>query len=109
MKWFKASVAREGYDDETVADIVVKKAKAIGSAVRFEDVVPPEFILPSLLAVACSGDRVLGLGGGAAIQYLAACRAFPKRAFRWAIVEHPAMVRRAMDMQTESLRFFSSL
>jgi putative methyltransferase (TIGR04325 family) len=106
MRWFKPQP--QGYDDEAVADLVIRKTKAIDAAVRLEDILPAEFLLPTLMAIACSGDRVLDFGGGAGLQYLAASRAFPRRAFRWAIVEHPLMLRRTKELERENLKFFSS-
>jgi putative methyltransferase (TIGR04325 family) len=106
MRWFRRQP--QGYDDEAVADLVVRKVKGIDPAVRLDEVVPPEFLLPSLMAIACSGDRVLDFGGGAGLHYLVASRAFPRRIFRWAIVEHPLMMRRASDLEHENMRFFSS-
>jgi hypothetical protein len=85
MKWFKAVAQPEGYNDEALADLVVRKTKAIDPSRRIDEVAPPDFLLPSLFAVACSGDRVLDFGGGGGLQYLAAMQAFPRRRLRWAI------------------------
>jgi putative methyltransferase (TIGR04325 family) len=108
MKWFKAATQPEGYNDEALADLVVRKTRAIDPSRRIDELAPPDFLLPSLFAVACSGDRVLDFGGGGGLQYLAAVQAFPRRTLRWAIVEHPAMVRRARELERENLKYFSS-
>jgi putative methyltransferase (TIGR04325 family) len=107
MRWFKPSSPPQGYDDEAVMDIVVRKTKALES-VCIEDVLPGDTFLPLLLAIACSGYRVMDFGGGAGFHYLAASRAFPDRSFRWAIVEHPLMMKYASGIENENLKLFSS-
>jgi putative methyltransferase (TIGR04325 family) len=108
MRWFRNNRSHQGYDDEILADLVVRKTKAIDPSRRLDEVAPADFLLPSLFAVSCSGDRVLDFGGGGGLQYLAATQAFPRRKFRWAIVEHPLMVRRARELERENLRYFDS-
>jgi putative methyltransferase (TIGR04325 family) len=106
MRWFKSNPP-QGYDDEAIADLVVAKTKSL-DLIRIEDVIPGEALLPTLLAIACSGNRVLDFGGGAGFHYLVASRAFPQRKFRWAIVEHPLMISRTKKLEHENLRFFLS-
>lgn len=50
-------------------------------------------------------ESVLDFGGGAGIHYKAARRQSPD--VRWAVVETPAMVRRAKDLATDRLMFLS--
>jgi putative methyltransferase (TIGR04325 family) len=107
MVWLstRTPATGRGYADAEIADIVIRKTEAI-KAVRIEAVIPGETLLPTLLAVACSGDRVLDFGGGAGFHYLVASQAFPERSFRWAVVEHPLMVSRAHHLEQPGLKFF---
>jgi putative methyltransferase (TIGR04325 family) len=50
---------------------------------------------------------VLDFGGGAGIHYKVARQAAPD--IRWAVVETPAMVRRASELTTNRLKFFSEI
>lgn len=52
-------------------------------------------------------DTVLDFGGGAGIHYRAARQQCP--GIRWAVVETPAMVRRAKELATDRLMFFERI
>jgi putative methyltransferase (TIGR04325 family) len=53
--------------------------------------------------------KVLDFGGACGTHYRVAKRALPHIPMKWAIVETPAMARRAKELETESLRFFDSI
>lgn len=65
--------------------------------------------LPTLLGVALAGDRVLDFGGAAGLHYRVAKYAFPARPFRWAVFDTPLMAARARRLESDELRFFSSI
>ncbi|WP_271610187.1 MULTISPECIES: hypothetical protein [unclassified Bradyrhizobium] len=50
---------------------------------------------------------VVDFGGGAGVHYKTARRQSPE--IRWAVVETPAMVRRAKELATDRLRFFERI
>lgn len=50
---------------------------------------------------------VLDFGGGAGLHYKLACR--QSQDIRWAVVETPAMVRRARELATDRLMFFDRI
>ncbi|TYL73237.1 hypothetical protein [Bradyrhizobium cytisi] len=50
---------------------------------------------------------VLDFGGGAGLHYKTACQQSPD--IRWAVVETPAMVRRAKELATDRLMFFERI
>lgn len=53
-----------------------------------------------------SGARtVLDFGGGCGLHY----KAVQSSAIRWAVIETPAMVARASELETDNLRFFSDI
>jgi putative methyltransferase (TIGR04325 family) len=108
MKWPLRKRQAAGYDSADLADLVIQKTEALLTR-RIEDRVPGEALLPTLLATANAGDRVLDFGGAAGFHYMAASRAYPHRKFRWAIVEHPLMVERCKRFEQENLRIFASL
>ena len=52
---------------------------------------------------------VLDFGGACGIHFKLASLLFPESKFRWAVIETPAMVKRARDLETDSLRFFEDV
>ena len=98
----------DGYETAEIADLVARKTELL-RGYRIDEVIPGEVLLPTLFAVACSGDRVLDFGGGFGFHYLTASQAFfSARSFRWAVVEHPHTLARSEPFETEQLRFFES-
>jgi putative methyltransferase (TIGR04325 family) len=107
MKWPFPKRQPAGYEGADIAHLVIRKTEALQTQ-RIEDVIPGEALLPTLLAAATAGDRVLDFGGGAGFHYMAVSRAYPRRNFRWAVVEHPQIASRYKEFETETLRMFAS-
>jgi putative methyltransferase (TIGR04325 family) len=97
------------YSDQQVIDVVTRKTTRLFNGMRVDEIAPGDVLLPTLLAVSISGDRVLDFGGAAGLHYVCARQAFPDRQFRWAVVERPEMVRAAKKFANERLAFFSAL
>lgn len=102
-------VDNAAYSNAEVIRLVVAKTKRVAAAHRIDALVPGETMLPTLLGAAMSGDRVLDFGGAAGLHYLCAQRAFPDRAFRWAVVERPELVVAATELSSEHLQFFDTI
>ncbi|MCK1721242.1 methyltransferase domain-containing protein [Bradyrhizobium sp. 141] len=85
--------AIEGYENEELVDTIYRKTVAYRGQANWPLV---------------EGLRtVLDFGGGAGIHYKTACRQSPD--IRWAVVETPAMVRRAKELATDKVRFFEQI
>ncbi len=79
----------EGYENPELIEITFRKTLAFRS---FRDEL--------------SGAKtVLDFGGACGVHYKMAC----DPAIRWAVVETPAMARRAAELSTESLQFFTGI
>lgn len=92
-KLFKPRDTIEGYENpELVETIFLKTAKYTPSG---------DWSLVARM------DTVLDFGGGAGLHYKLARKQSPN--IRWAVVETPAMVRRAKDLATDRLRFFERI
>jgi len=104
----RAPAISDGYNQAALAEAVARKTAALDTAKAIETWTLPESRLATVAALALSGDRVLDFGGGAGLHFRIARHAFPSRPLRWAIVEMPAMVRRAAEMETVDCRFFTS-
>jgi putative methyltransferase (TIGR04325 family) len=52
-------------------------------------------------------STVLDFGGAFGVHYKEAC--LHSKNLRWAVLETPAMVRKASEIETDQLRFFSSI
>ncbi|PIT04103.1 hypothetical protein TSA1_27510 [Bradyrhizobium nitroreducens] len=90
---FPPREAIEGYESEELVDIIFRKTIAFQGEEDWPLV---------------TGLRtVLDFGGGAGVHYKTAQRQLPD--IRWAVVETPAMVRRAKKLSTDSLRFFEQI
>lgn len=83
----------EGYENEELIDTIYRKTVAFQPA--------GEWPLVTNL------KRVLDFGGGAGIHYKLARQQSP--GIRWAVVETPAMVRRASQLATDQLMFFADI
>lgn len=82
----------EGYEHPELIDVVFQKTAAIPHA----PTPAPDF----------AGARtVFDFGGGCGIHYRLAGSA----TVRWAVIETPAMVKRAADLETDRLRFFDCI
>lgn len=85
--------AIEGYESEELVDIIFRK-----TIVHEGNETWP---------LVADLRTVLDFGGGAGVHYKTAQRQTPD--IRWAVVETPAMVRRAKELTTDSLRFFEQV
>lgn len=83
----------EGYESEELVDIIFRKTIAYQGQANWP-------------LVAGLGT-VLDFGGGAGVHYKTARVQSPD--IRWAVVETPAMVRRANELATDKLRFFEQI
>ncbi|MBR1086446.1 hypothetical protein JQ621_03050 [Bradyrhizobium manausense] len=83
----------EGYQNEQLIETIYQKTVAFQPAGDWP-------LVANLTAV-------LDFGGGAGIHYKLARQQSP--AIRWAVVETPAMVRRASDLATNQLMFFDDI
>jgi putative methyltransferase (TIGR04325 family) len=81
----------EGYEHPELVEVVFRKTIAYR----------PQAPWPEI----AGSETVLDFGGGCGIHYKQA--ALP--AARWAVVETPAMVRKAKELETDRLRFFTSI
>ena len=83
----------EGYENEELVDTIFRKT------IAYE----PEGDWPLVAGI----GTVLDFGGGAGLHYKLARLQNPD--IRWAVVETQAMVRRASELATERLKFFSDI
>ena len=83
----------DGYNSAEVIETIFRKA------VTYQPDKP--------LAEAAGKSTVLDFGGGCGVHYRQALLVNPD--VRWAIVEHPAVVRRAVELSTNRLQFFTSI
>lgn len=110
-KSFLSTIA--GYEDHSLVDVVVRKTCTICEADRIDDVLAGETLLPTLAGVAIAGAHdpihVLDFGGAAGLHYLVAKQAFPRKRFRWAVIETAEMANAAAHLANEELRYFTDL
>jgi putative methyltransferase (TIGR04325 family) len=97
-----------GYSDDELAAVVLAKTKRAGSPS-----VSPTVESATLLALALAGadrgyTRVLDFGGAFGTAHYLTKDRFPANR-RWAVVENPAFVKAGRELETEQLRFFSSI
>lgn len=90
---FPPREAIEGYENEELVETIYRKTVAF----------QPEGNWPLVE----NAGAVLDFGGGAGIHYKLARQQSPD--IRWAVVETPAMVRRASKLATNRLMFFSDI
>jgi hypothetical protein len=82
----------EGYEQPELIDVILRKTRA------YNPTPGEEFDVGG-------ASTVLDFGGGAGIHYKQA----RSQTVRWAVVESPAMVERAGELETERLRFFTAI
>jgi hypothetical protein len=83
----------EGYEHDQLVETVFQKTKAF----------QPQGGWPLMVGA----STVLDFGGGCGLHYKLARLQSPN--IRWAVVETPAMARRASELANDRLRFFSDL
>ena len=83
----------EGYENDDLVETIFRKTVAYNPAGKWPLVE--------------NASAVLDFGGGAGIHYKAAQQQSPD--VRWAVVETPAMVRKASVLATNRLRFFTEI
>src|SRR3954471_560356 len=88
---FPPSEALEGYEHPELVEVVFRKTLAY----------QPDGAWPEIEGA----QTVLDFGGGCGIHYKQAS----SPTVRWAVVEPPAMVRRAKEIETDRLQFFTSI
>lgn len=102
MRQILASVTRrlislsgtiEGYEQPELVEEIFRKTVAFEPATDW----------PEMVGV----TSVLDFGGGCGKHYKIAKRQTPD--VRWAVVETPALVARSSELETDNLRFFSSI
>jgi putative methyltransferase (TIGR04325 family) len=92
-KLFPPSEVVEGYENEELIETIFRKT------IAYE----PTGDWPLVAGV----NSVLDFGGGAGLHYTLARKQSPD--IRWAVVETPAMARRARELATDRLMFFSDI
>jgi hypothetical protein len=90
---FAPARAIDGYEDEELVDTIFRKTVAYDPKGDW--------------ALVSDIKTVLDFGGGAGLHYKLARRQNP--GIRWAVVETQAMVRRASQLATDRLKFFSDV
>ncbi|QOG23484.1 hypothetical protein [Bradyrhizobium sp. SEMIA] len=92
-KFFRPRQVIEGYEDPELVETIF--LKTINHT--------PQGGWPLVSAI----KTVLDFGGGAGLHYKIARQQSPD--IRWAVVETPAMVRRAKELATDKLMFFEDI
>lgn len=109
----RSASASLGYNDALLVDVIIRKTAALRDGRRIDDILAGEMLLPTIAGIAAAGnDRplcVLDFGGAAGLHYLVAKQVFPRRAFRWAVVETPLMTSQAARFADDQLRFFTAI
>jgi len=85
--------AIEGYESEELVDIIFRKTITYQGEANWP--------------LVADLRTVLDFGGGAGVHYKTARR--QSADIKWAVVETPAMVRRAKELTTDKLRFFERI
>ena len=93
-KLFKPREIVEGYENPELVETIFLKT------INYQ---PSGHAWPLVAGV----KTVLDFGGGAGLHYRLACRQSPD--IRWAVVETPAMVRRAKELASDRLMFFERI
>lgn len=81
----------EGYEHPELVELIFKKTVAFNPTSSWSEI--------------NDAKTVLDFGGGCGLHYKQA----KSRTVRWAVVETPAMVARAIELQTERLHFFTEI
>jgi len=102
------------YEEEALIELVFQKTVVLNRVTTLDLGMGSERLL---LAVSIASKErttdeaigVLDFGGACGIHFKLASLLFPESKFRWAVVETPAMVKRAKALETDSLRFFEDI
>lgn len=102
------------YEAEVLTEFVYRKTLAFNRITELDLSMGSERLL---LAVSIALARrapdppccVLDFGGACGIHHKLATLLFPDAALRWAVVETPTMLRKALSLETESLKFFEDI
>jgi len=102
------------YEEEALIELVFQKTVVLNRVTTLDLGMGSERLL---LAVSIASKErttdeaigVLDFGGACGIHFKLASLLFPESKFRWAVVETPAMVKRAKVLETDSLRFFEDI
>jgi hypothetical protein len=87
---FPPTETLEGYAEPELVEVIFQKTKAYD----------PKGDWPEMAGV----SSVLDFGGGCGLHFKLARRSSPS--IRWAVVETPAMIKRATELATDQLQFF---
>lgn len=90
---FPPTETLEGYDEPDLVEVIFQKTMAYD----------PHGDWPEMVGV----SSVLDFGGGCGLHYKLARRQSPE--IRWAVVETPAMFKRASELATDKLQFFTDI
>ncbi|BBO11164.1 MULTISPECIES: hypothetical protein [Bradyrhizobium] len=93
LRLFPPQGVIEGYENEELVETIFRKTVAFQAEENWP--------------LVANVGSVLDFGGGAGIHYKVARQMSPD--IRWAVVETPAMVRRASKLATNRLMFFSDI
>jgi putative methyltransferase (TIGR04325 family) len=103
-----------GYGDVELVDAIFAKSLALTDQ-DIRDMPASSGLDRTALAIAVAALacrpplRVLDFGGAFAMHYRVARLALPDVAVKWAVVEMPPVVKRAVRLETETLRWFSDV
>jgi hypothetical protein len=90
---FPPTETLEGYAEPELVEVIFQKTKAYD----------PKGDWPEMAGV----SSVLDFGGGCGLHFKLARRSSPD--IRWAVVETPAMIKRATELATDQLQFFTDI
>jgi putative methyltransferase (TIGR04325 family) len=99
-----------GYNDDELAGVMFEKTRAL-TARRVRDALHEPNAVATLEAVQltrATPTRVLDFGGNCGLHYFLA-KQETGRAFKWAVVETPTIVKASAPLESEELRFFCDL
>lgn len=90
---FPPTETLEGYAEPELVEVIFQKTRAYN----------PDGDWPEMVGA----SSVLDFGGGCGLHYKLARRQSPD--IRWAVVETPAMLKRAAELATDRLQFFTDI
>jgi putative methyltransferase (TIGR04325 family) len=101
------------YEEEALIEFVFQKTVVLNRVTSL-DLCGSERLLLAVAIASKEGTTggatgVLDFGGACGIHFKLASLLFPENQFRWAVVETPAMVKRASVLETDALRFFEDI
>ncbi|MGH7489273.1 MAG: methyltransferase, TIGR04325 family, partial [bacterium] len=100
----------EGYDDRELAEVTLKKTLAILSSDLRLALHPPnsEATLTAVSIIPGKGPRILDYGGSFGPHYFLSKQCLPRR-YRWAVVETPVITELGAQIESDELKFFTSV